>query len=69
MNDHQSLFFERAATLAPGNGDPYNNLGVISYQRCDRAEALEYFAKAVSIDPDNENARKNLAALTTVTGR
>ncbi|RNC65999.1 MAG: methyltransferase domain-containing protein [Desulfuromonadales bacterium] len=62
-------FFERAATLAPGNGDPYNNLGVISYQRGDRAEALEYFARAVSIDPGNENARKNLAALTTFTGR
>lgn len=62
-------FFERAAILAPGNGDPYNNLGVISYQSGDIAGAREYFARAVSIDPGNENARKNLAALSTITGK
>jgi len=62
-------FFERAATLAPGNGNPYNNLGVINYQSGDIARAREYFARALSIDPGNENARKNLAALSMIVGQ
>ncbi len=62
-------FFERAASLAPTDGDPFNNLGVISFQRGDLAAAREYFARAVNVDPGNENARKNLAAVSAMADR
>lgn len=55
--------FHKAALSAPTSGDPYNNLGVLSYQLGDYATAREYFSRALQADPANENARKNLLAI------
>jgi Tfp pilus assembly protein PilF len=39
------------------------NLGVGSYESKDKAGAIEYFKKAVQVDPTHETASKNLMAL------
>lgn len=39
----------------------YNDLGVLYYQQGDTLRCLQSYEKAVSMDPDNANFRKNLA--------
>ncbi|BBO88353.1 tetratricopeptide repeat protein [Desulfosarcina ovata] len=39
----------------------YNDLGVLLFRKGNKAKSLEYYEKAVSIDPNNANFQKNLA--------
>ena len=39
----------------------YNDLGVLYYQQGNKERCLQNYEKAVSIDPENANLRKNLA--------
>jgi tetratricopeptide (TPR) repeat protein len=39
----------------------HNDLGVLYYQQGDKSRCLQCFEKAVAMDPDNANFRKNLA--------
>ena len=39
----------------------YNDLGVLYYQRGDKAQCVQSYEKAVSIDPENATFKKNLA--------
>lgn len=47
----------------PKNKEAYNNLGVISFKRQDFEPALEYFTKALEIDPFHKDAILNYSAL------
>ena len=39
----------------------FNDLGVLYYQQGDKEQCVQSYEKAVSIDPDNANFKKNLA--------
>ena len=47
----------------PINKEAYNNLGVLSFQRQDTEQALEYFTKVLEIDPFHKDAILNYSAL------
>ena len=51
-----------AAVLAhdPGNKQAVNNLGVIAYQREDHLAAVEYFSRALMIDPGYSEPSQNI---------
>ena len=51
------------------NKEIYNNLGVISFQRQDFEQALEYFTKVLEIDPFQKDAILNYSALLKSTNR
>ena len=53
----------------PKNKEAYNNLGVISFQRQDFEQALEYFTKVLEIDPFHKDAILNYSALLKSTNR
>ncbi len=46
----------------PNNATLYYNLGVTSYEIGENATAVEYYKKALAIDPDLNDARLNIAA-------
>ncbi|CAN5312266.1 tetratricopeptide repeat protein [soil metagenome] len=46
----------------PNNALLLYNLGVSSYEAGDNASAIEYYKKALNLDPDMNNARINIAA-------
>ncbi len=45
----------------PGFALAYNDLGVLYYQQGDKQRCVQNYEKAVSIDPEKTNFRKNLA--------
>ena len=53
--------YERAVGLDPGLARGWNNWGVCAFVREDWATAKARFEKALEVQPDNENARLNLA--------
>ena len=63
-SDIAGIYFERALSLDPKNGDALNNLGVLSFQSEDYQLARSYFIKTLSLDPDHSEAKTNLYALT-----
>ncbi len=56
-------FLIRAVELKPDFVEAQNNLGVVYLQLDDKVSAAEHFRKALSITPDYETAKANLAAL------
>jgi tetratricopeptide (TPR) repeat protein len=52
---------EAILTRDPDFALAHNDLGVLYYQSGDKARCVQCYEKAVSIDPDNANFRKNLA--------
>lgn len=52
---------ESLTAVHPDFALAYNDLGVLYYQQGDKSRCLENYEKAVSIDPDNSNFKKNLA--------
>jgi tetratricopeptide (TPR) repeat protein len=52
---------ESLTAVHPDFALAYNDLGVLYYQQGDKSRCLENYEKAVSIDPDNINFKKNLA--------
>jgi len=55
--------YEKAVTLDPTLARAWNNWGVCAFVREDWKTARVRFEKALEIQPDNENARLNLADL------
>jgi Flp pilus assembly protein TadD len=53
--------YERAVGLDPTLARAWNNWGVCAFVREDWATAKTRFEKALEVQPDNENARLNLA--------
>mmetsp|Transcript_39896 Transcript_39896/g.96997 ORF Transcript_39896/g.96997 Transcript_39896/m.96997 type:complete len:339 (-) Transcript_39896:539-1555(-) len=53
----------RASSLLPGTGSVLNDLGVCLYEKGDNKGALDAFLKAVEIDPRDQQAADNAAAL------
>ncbi len=47
----------------PDDALAYNNLGVLHFQQGDTVKSLDYYQKAVQLEPNNLNFRKNLADL------
>lgn len=52
---------ESLTTQHPDFALAYNDLGVLYYQQGNKERCLQNYEKAVSIDPENANLRKNLA--------
>lgn len=53
----------------PKNKEAYNNLGVISFQRQDVEQALEYLTDALEIDPFHKEAILNYLEVLNILGR
>ncbi|MDI1319429.1 MAG: hypothetical protein PSW75_04435 [bacterium] len=49
--------------LYPASGNVYDSLGEANVKNDDRAAALRNYAKALELDPKNQNAEKFLTAL------
>ena len=54
---------QAAATQAPNDARPYNNLGVIAQQQGDVTAARQFFQRAIELQPDWDLPRQNLAKL------
>jgi Flp pilus assembly protein TadD len=54
---------QAAASQAPNDARPYNNLGVIARQRGEVAAARQFFQRAIDLQPDWDLPRQNLAQL------
>jgi Flp pilus assembly protein TadD len=52
---------EEAARLAPGSSEVYNRLGIAYATAGRRDDAVDAFERALALDCDNANARRNLA--------
>jgi tetratricopeptide (TPR) repeat protein len=65
--DEAAECYRRAIQLAPALGDDvYFRLGNIHYKRMERAEAVELWAKALEINPQNSVVRTNLELVQSV---
>ncbi len=62
MDEAEECFIE-ISKHHPENTDAYNNLGVIAFHRQEMEQALEYFTKALRIDPFHKNAIINCSFL------
>jgi Flp pilus assembly protein TadD len=51
---------EKAVELSPRDAAPYTNLGFFYLQIGNPPTAAAYFAEALALEPDSENARKGL---------
>lgn len=58
--------FQSVLQRDPSNAQAANNLGVIAYQRGDSLEALDYFSRALRIDPDYPEPSHNILDLLKV---
>jgi len=58
--------FTKAIEAAPGFATAYNNLGVLHWQEGEVQKASEYFAKALSIDPDDRDTILNCGKVLAV---
>ena len=64
--------FEFIAEVAPRNPDGLKRAGEMMYKLGEHEKALEYYERALEVDPRDQDAlkqRKNLAAETALTGR
>jgi tetratricopeptide (TPR) repeat protein len=63
-NNEARVFFERAAQLKAGypetTPNAWNNLGLLSAREGDSAKAVEYFERALQLNPDHFVALENL---------
>ncbi len=64
--ERAGLYFERAVSIDPKNGEAINNLGVLSFQSGDYQSAMSYFIKTLELDPDHSEAKTNLDALNNI---
>jgi len=56
--------YQRAVKLAPGLGDDvYFKLGNLALKFTQRSEAVAYWREAIALNPANDTARRNLAAV------
>jgi len=58
--DDAENFFLRALEIG-GNEVAYNNLGIVHFQHKNYRKAKEFYKKALSINPDYQEARENIA--------
>lgn len=62
MERYNELMKEMIA-ISPNNPDLYNNLGVASAKLGLKDKAIEYYTKAIELNPDNAGAKINIAVL------
>jgi tetratricopeptide (TPR) repeat protein len=58
--DEAASAFGKALDLDPLNGDALNNLGVCCHHQGDHMKAVEYFVKAIEVNPSNRDTVLNL---------
>jgi hypothetical protein len=61
--------FEEAVALAPRLPEPYNGVGVSYRGRGDLALALDWYKKALAVDPDFGDAYYNMACVYALSGQ
>lgn len=62
MKRYNELMEEMIA-ISPNNPDLYNNMGVASAKLGLKDKAIEYYNKAIELNPDNAGAKINIAVL------
>jgi tetratricopeptide (TPR) repeat protein len=62
-NDRFEALMKEAIDQDPNNATLYFNLGVVNAQRGMKDEAIEYYEKAIQIDPKYESGYLNLVSL------
>lgn len=67
--DGAAAAFRRAAELAPSRPGPLNNLGNLAYLKRDFDGAIAWWSKSLTADPNQIDARLNLAKLLCERGR
>jgi len=67
--DEAESVFSRLLDLNPGMADVQNRMGFIHHQRGDLEAAMEYFRRAVTINPSYTEAAMNLAVTLNELGR
>jgi tetratricopeptide (TPR) repeat protein len=70
LNDEASAekFFLRSYTLNPADVAVLDNLGVASFRKKDYVKAVEYFEKALALEPNNPHFMTNLASTYSALG-
>ena len=63
-----NYFFEKALNIDPGSSDALNNLGVLNCRNRDYDMARDYFMRSLDHNPENEEAKVNLAMVSEITG-
>ena len=58
--DSAAKYFEQVVALNPSHVDGTTNMGLVFHKRNDYPNAIEWYLKALEIDPRNRNAAKNL---------
>ena len=66
--DEAIAAFERARVLAPGQPDPYFNLGLVYWRKGDLGKAKESYRRGLAIRPNETSALQNYALLLMKTG-
>jgi tetratricopeptide (TPR) repeat protein len=62
--DDAATSFTESITRTAGNGGAYYNLALCRLQQGRKGEARQLLSKAAAVDPENQAARRELAALT-----
>lgn len=67
LKEHEKAIhaFQNVLRLNPGSGVDYANIGVNYQALGENSKAIEYYAKALLIDPHIDFARENLTKLKT----
>jgi tetratricopeptide (TPR) repeat protein len=60
--DEAERLLERAVALSPEDSAIWNDLGVVRIRREHTIEGIEAFERGLSLDPDNADLHRNLAA-------
>jgi tetratricopeptide (TPR) repeat protein len=60
--------FTKAVEIAPGYATAYSNLGVVYWQAGEAGKAMEYFGKALKIDPYNRDTVMNCGRILAYSG-
>ena len=64
--ENANYFFNKALNIEPGSSDALNNLGVLSCRNGDYDMARDYFMRSLDHNPENDEAKMNLATVPEV---